>query len=613
MNTSNITSTDTSGLFGTSNIYPILAPAAPKIPPAIAPSCGVKQDLYVPYVLQDHQWNSPITRNALYGGQSFASFFDALLILAERIVKVDNLYWMKTGLGDIWLPKPNKTDAIRDAINLWQHEVIGGYIIDRQLLEVFFEGVLKVTDVEDNKSVERNYHIGSCPQFSDIIMIPFGPTFVGYKNKKYLNVWIDRRMPSGVSMSDRLRGKILLRLIYRSLCAGKELSPVNTLEMDMLENMVLTDNYTIGEGETLNINTDFRFIMHWLAALYQKPGVNLLTNLWLCGDLQGVGKGTLVQVMRLLIGTNLCCLLKQSEIERGWSDHLMGKVLIEVDELDTSGKGSWSSQKWENWIKEMTIKDEANFAERNVGNHEVINIGNYIFTMNDEAPIYLDKSDRRNYFVKTTDNAEWVRFAAEVQEQILKVEPAGLAGGFGWFLERIQIDWRFINKGHTNTFKQSIQSSSMSNIEEWVVYDEGMTRDNWIKSSDFHTEYLKWHHRYTPGVEAAGPEKFGRQMKALARKNQLGVEAKMDRGGCSNYRVGAVVKAAVIDGEAIAQSMNQILNSVWEANTTQETVNENKSLAIDYDVKVNEVVADFSGLTQMQKMRAKLRAMDDES
>src|SRR5271165_2169102 len=83
---------------------------------------------------------------------------------------------------------------------------------------------------------------------------------------------------------------------------------------------------------------EFRFVMNWLAAPIQSPGVNLQTNLWLLGARGGTGKGTLVQVMRSIYGGDLTAVLNTLDIEQGgWSDRLKDKLMIIINELNPTG------------------------------------------------------------------------------------------------------------------------------------------------------------------------------------------------------------------------------------------------------------------------------------
>jgi len=119
----------------------------------------------------------------------------------------------------------------------------------------------------------------------------FGPQFITYDNKKYLNTWHDSMIDGDIR--NLQLGKLVLLMIYRSLCDGTELHSNKSDEADLLYNQILTNEYN---------NLDFKFCIQWLAKIVQSPGCNLQTNLWFCGKQQGVGKGTLVNIMKSILG-----------------------------------------------------------------------------------------------------------------------------------------------------------------------------------------------------------------------------------------------------------------------------------------------------------------------
>jgi len=574
--------------------------------PAVLPSCGVKQSLYSTYTLDDHQWSNPQTRSQSYCGQSLIPLFDSLLVFAERCIMINGRYWMRIGLDNSWMVKNNASEAHKEAINLWQHQRVGSFKIDKEFLNIFFDGVIKLPQTgATGKLIYTEFHIGSCPHFQGITCIPYGPMFINYKGLRQLNIWSDRRLVS--DFNERSKGRLMLRLIYRSLCSGVEIDADSNIEMDKLEEQVLTGQFT---------NNEFKFMIMWLAAQYQKPGVKLQTNVWLCGLLEGLGKGSVAEIQRVLLGRNISVLFNQKEIERGWSDFLIGKSFVEVDELDTKTDKKFGGKFWGNWIKTTTIKHEASFTQRNIGTNDVINIGNYLFTINDEEPIYIDKSDRRNYFIKTSDDAQWVEYASVLQSMMIIPEPEKVAAGFGWYLERVDVDYQYIGRAHNNIFKTQIQEGSMNSVEFWLLEDPVLPRNKWTQSTELFEYYGKWFRKFMPKDTQLNHNKFGRAMTALARTQSLGVEKRM-QANLSQYKIGAVITAPIINKAAIRSSVVAELNGVSVINAT---INNIGVSAVDItpdleeqDYKIDGPIADFSKMTPLEKIRARLRMLENEN
>lgn len=528
--------------------------------------CGVKPGLFKEYKFEDHVW---------YKNPEVGKFY---LSMADRCVIVKNKYWMKMVNSDVWVNRDDKTMAMKEANSKWLNGTIGNKTMTAKAIKTFFDGV----DVQtiDDKVVP--VQIGSCPILDGRTVIPFAPTYITTNGKTQLNTWVDESLSGDKEYLSQ--GLIVLRLIYRSLCNGPELHYDVKKETEMLLEQILTDNYT---------SVDFRFVMNWLAANVQTPGINLLTNLWFCGTLEGIGKGTLVNVMKLIIGANMCGKLNKTEVEAGWTDHLLGKSLIEVNELDVHGKSSkMNGRDWSVWIKTYCNEETVTFRERNVGDHVVINIGNYIFTTNDENPVYLDKTDRRNQMIKTTDDPYWVAYASEVNVQLLNKDNIKVAKGFAWILEQVKVDLPFISKAHLNEFKVGIQNVSNNEVEEWIKTDITIDRDKWVKASTLYGDFKKWCADARPGKEILTQNMWSRYM---TKCDKLGVTKRV-KADCAEYMLEKKVFAPVVNREAVAKE-----------------IAEQCSIDVDYkdyDVKVNPILVDVTRVSSMDKMRAALIKMN---
>src|SRR5207302_1900207 len=83
----------------------------------------------------------------------------------------------------------------------------------------------------------------------------------------------------------------------------------------------LTCSNTADSREEINGEqpTLFRWVMHWPAALNQRPGYHIGTALWFVGRRGGVGKGTLLQILSQLLGDCYIGKLDADEMCRGWT------------------------------------------------------------------------------------------------------------------------------------------------------------------------------------------------------------------------------------------------------------------------------------------------------
>lgn len=494
---------------------------------------GVSQKHYTNYKFDDHLWNITVPKNT------------DMLELARRCVKVDGAYYMKQSGNGHWNVFQKDVDAIKEAVNTWTGgKLSSGSIIDDDMVNSFFSGKVDAYVGKTKSTVV----IGSCPNIQHTMVIPIGPEFVVHDNKKYLNLWHDDMIMPNVEKV--ALGKLMLELVYRSLCNGEQLHDDVSEESNMLLEQVLSNNYT---------NKDFRFCINWLAAIYQTPGVNLQTNLWFCGEQQGIGKGTLVDVMRKIIGDSYVGELNQTEIEAGWNDHLMGKVLISSNEFDTDGK--MKGKGWNKWIKAHCNDPTLNIRQRNTTARKVLNIGNYIFTSNDENPLYLDKTDRRNHLIKTTDDNYWKEFAAVIQTQYIQNDIGSVAAGFAWILEQVKVDQVFVNTSFINSLKASIIASSQNGVEEWLSHDPLITKGEFVGARILYDEYKIWV-RTSAGTaaEILSETMWGRLMGKAAAS---GVDKKRAKDGMKYY-VGVAPIVCAVNRDAIGQDIGRITQDTFD-------------------------------------------------
>ncbi len=542
---------------------------------------GVDPKVYKAYAFEDHIWSQ-------IGPQQSSD----MLELAHRCVKVSGEYWMKMPDTGRWHSFSNITDAKKQAFNTWTNgRLASGTQVDGDLINQFFDGE-RFEAVVNGKNVTRNKlaGLGSCPNLTGRIVIPYGPTFITYDRSHYLNESAIR-VNEGAE-EDIGFGKLILYLLHGALTNSASPSREGVQEKaDAVYASVL-------RGEWSSI--EFRFLVNWLAALVQEPGINLQTNVWLVGQLQGIGKSTLVRIMRAMFGGVGVCELNQAEIEAGWNDHLLGSVLVEVNESDTRNS-SKSGQWWNQWIKKTTCEDNINIRKRNTGAWDVINISNYIFTTNDEAPIYLDQSDRRNFFIKTTDDYGWRSYATMLHTCYINSGlMMRLVSGFAFILQQIAVDKSLVNTAPTNQAKVDIQLASIDPVEEWVRYDAGIQREQEVGAQDLYMQFQRWFTIAHPGERPPSQTVWGRSMAQLVA--QKIIEKKRGRSG-QLYRIPNVLPAKLEfqDDVETIQSMASAAKSLAPY--------ENEATFVTCEIETDEGI-DFSKLSEAEKLRRRLALQD---
>lgn len=531
--------------------------------------CGVNQNMFREYNFNDHTW----AQNAELRAD--------LLHLAQRCVKIGSQYWFKKVGGSCWMPIPTITDAEKEALNTWLGAALpSGNAVTAALINTFFHGEETLSYEKGGKTVTYKAKTGSCPNIFQKMVVPMGPQYVTYNNQTMLNTWYWDGIDGDVSHLQL--GKLVLLMCYGALCNGQVNLSANKIgaEADRVYDMVVTDNYD---------NVDFRFLMNWLAAIVQFPGINLQTNVWLLGSLEGIGKGTLVNIMRIILGPEFVGELNQTEVEAGWNDHLIGKVLIEVNEFETTGK--MSGKQWGTWLKGNTIEPTFRVRERNTRAYTVLHIGNFLGTGNVSGDQdFLDSEDRRNQTIETSKDPRWVQFATAIQLQHLKKHPKEVASGFAHVLETVKVNLDFIAKANKNQLKMKIAKNNQTIVDEWIGLDFSIKRGVSRPAIEWYESFKYWWKDAHPSDPTPSLTKFG---KAMGSSERIGVVKEVTSKG-SSYTIGdppviveAKLEDAVLSVKAIAPSNDVVA-------------------VFDYDEE--ESKEDFSGMTQLDKMRAFFRS-----
>jgi hypothetical protein len=335
-----------------------------------------------------------------------------------------------------------------------------------------------------------NKHV---PVFAAPIFAPGAPEFVIYGGSKRLNTWTDLRRPGNLSCFND--AEIIMRLIRENLCDEE---PKGFAEMFE----------EIERGK----RTKFNYVMHWLASAYVNIGHHIGTALWFVGPNQGVGKGTLLKIMRHLIGAGQVAGVNVKEFET-WNSFLNEAVLVEGDEV------SFGSRKELAAVMKMMIGNPTiTIRERNVGSYGIPNVANWIMTTNDLAPILLDPGDRRHTMIQTTSDRSRNGLAIKFNT-MPRADRENCIAGFAAILQSISIDTRWISKPFETDLKRSIIDESRDPVERWFATTwsvDFMWRIGKVQSShDLFRNFLEWKKDNEPNCYISTKTAFGRGLRKL--------------------------------------------------------------------------------------------------
>ncbi len=356
--------------------------------------------------------------------------------------------------------------------------------------------------------------------------VPGGPPLIMLDGKVCVNRFngfdIVAPVPDNLFTGDLIDRQVtmFMRLIRESLC--------NREGVKSLEAMI-----DIANGDD-PAELEFRFLMHWLAAVAQNPGINLETNIWLIGETKGIGKGTLTRMLRLIYG-RLIGRAPAGDFERGWTNDIEGHLFYEVDEFD-----SYANFDWGKFIKRDTTNQIIKLVMRNYGGYDVINITNWIFHSNNENPLPLERDDRRNFQILTTNNPAWKMLALSFN-QWLNANPAEaylVAAAFAAVLNLINVDMNLIALAPATEIRDDNQEFNRNAVERWIIEDERYPRDAWTDGRELFWQYFEpYKAKYFKNSGIVSAQSWGLHMAKLVRRKHI--QRRKGRANVTQYLIPA--------------------------------------------------------------------------
>jgi len=132
-------------------------------------------------------------------------------------------------------------------------------------------------------------------------------------------------------------------------------------------------------------------VMRWLATLIALPRIRMRYGLLLISTMHGVGKNTLGNILRMLLGAqNVCFPSESSVVNSDFNAWLSRKRLIFIGEFY-----SGHSRKAYDKLKPILADDLVQVNEKGVNQYEMENWATVIACSNSERALHLDDEDRR--------------------------------------------------------------------------------------------------------------------------------------------------------------------------------------------------------------------------
>ncbi|MEZ5695907.1 MAG: bifunctional DNA primase/polymerase [Sphingomonadaceae bacterium] len=152
-------------------------------------------------------------------------------------------------------------------------------------------------------------------------------------------------------------------------------------------------------------------LVQMIAWTIANPGQKLSYALLLQSKEHGVGKSTLIDIWRKILGFENTRLTNSEEMDSAFQSYLENTLLVVLEELNLgSGINVY------NRLKALITCDTAVINIKHRAQREVPNYANFVFLSNLDAPIFIEKADRRFFVIDTPaerrEAAYWTDFYA---------------------------------------------------------------------------------------------------------------------------------------------------------------------------------------------------------
>jgi hypothetical protein len=141
------------------------------------------------------------------------------------------------------------------------------------------------------------------------------------------------------------------------------------------------------------------------------PGEKLTYALLLQSKKHGVGKSTLIDIWRQLLGPSNTRKTNSEEMSGNYQSYLADTILVVLEELNLG-----SGIQVYNRLKDMITGETAIINEKYVKQREVPNTANFVFLSNLTAPLLIEQNDRRFFVIDSPADPRPASYWSEFQK-----------------------------------------------------------------------------------------------------------------------------------------------------------------------------------------------------
>jgi hypothetical protein len=208
--------------------------------------------------------------------------------------------------------------------------------------------------------------------------------------------------------------------------------------------------------------SDRKYVLHWIANLFQNPASTAFTSIVMWSRTQGTGKNLLWECVGNLFNERHFTLVSQEVFDDAFTEWKANRVFVICDEVSSTEKRQ-TADRIKGWITSssnaINTKNEPKFNQPN--------LIKYVFLSNHPDAVFLDDSDRRFFVVEVAQG----RLPDNEAREFTSWRDNGGQQALLHFLLNLGIgEFNAKSPAPMSSAKQEMIDDNMSDVERWFEH-----------------------------------------------------------------------------------------------------------------------------------------------
>lgn len=204
---------------------------------------------------------------------------------------------------------------------------------------------------------------------------------------------------------------------------------------------------------------DRKYVLHWMANLFQNPAGRSFTSIVMWSRVQGTGKNLMWESIGNLFNDRHYTLVSQEVFDDSFTEWKANRVFVICDEVSSTEKRT-TADRIKGWITSssnaINTKNEPKFTQPN--------LIKYVFLSNHPDAVFLDDNDRRFFVVEVSQG----RLPEQDAQEFVRWRDQGGREALLYFLLNLDIsNFNPMTPAPMSSAKQEMIEDNKSDFERW--------------------------------------------------------------------------------------------------------------------------------------------------